>query len=198
MIFRFGFLRLVCKHWFFFLLCFVSFLFEKDSNLHLSATPCWGFIRQINLSFLFFFFFKYSYLQQPESKTWRTKSLGLDFFQSRLSPIEVLQQTAELHKTEVHRHPDSFRNVAVSWQSYAGEDVRLIAVSIEYFLSCSTRILLSALPSNIWLIRPFLRMRSHKTNLFLMETTEMQSISECFVIRLPFHYKFDQGNANQC
>lgn len=29
-------------------------------------------------------------------------------------------------------------------------------------------------------------------------STEMQSISECFVIRLPFHYKFDQGNANQC
>lgn len=29
-------------------------------------------------------------------------------------------------------------------------------------------------------------------------STEMQSISECFFIRLRFHYEFDQGNANQC
>lgn len=62
----------------------------------------------------------------------------------------------------------------LSMQSCAGKDLRLIAVSIDYFPLCSPRIPFSAFPSNISLIVPSRRMSKLQNSFFFLQRIQQK------------------------
>lgn len=95
------------------------------------------------------------------------------------------------------RQQNSFGNV-LSMQSYAGKDVKLIAVTIDHFPLCSPRILFSAFPSNISLIGAAQRMSNLQKRLLLPaeNSAEILFASQTFLERMSFFYKFDYSHTN--